>query len=82
VITTTVNISERQLRLGVFKLALSLVAIIILLGTVAAFLEDRGQHIAINTLIFSGSFSFFTSGIYAGMKCIDWLQARGMGRHV
>ena len=74
--SVTVNISERQLRLGVFKLAVSLVGIFALLAVVFSLVVGEGQSIAVNLLLICVGFMMLANGCLAVTKIIDWLEAR------
>ena len=74
--SVTVDISERQLRLGVFKLAVSLVGIFALLAVVFSLVVGEGQSIAVNLLLICVGFMMLANGCLAVTKIIDWLEAR------
>ena len=75
-----VDLSERQLRLGVIKLALSLVFVFVLLAIGLSLLAARGQTIAVNVLFVCVAFGFLTNGCFAVLKIIDWFEARRVKR--
>jgi hypothetical protein len=72
----TVDISERQLKVVVFKLALSLVVVFSLVALVLTFLAGRGQSVALQLLFVCVAFGFITNGVLAVLKIIDWFEAR------
>ncbi|MGI8944394.1 MAG: hypothetical protein ACR2FJ_09245 [Qipengyuania sp.] len=70
------DISEARLRLGVFKMALSLVGLFALIAFVLTLVAGQGQSIAVNALFVSVAFGFLTNGVFAILKIIDWFEAR------
>ena len=70
-----VNLTERQLKFGIVRLAMSLVALILLVAFVTSLLADRGQQIAISALFVALSFSLLANGLLAILKIIDWFEA-------
>ena len=74
--SVNVDISERQLRLGIFKLAVSLVGIFALLALVFSLVAGQGQSIAVNLLLICVGFMMLANGCLAVTKIIDWIEAR------
>ena len=74
--SVTVDISERQLRLGVFKLAVSLVGIFALLVVGLSLVFGQGQSIAVNLLLICVGFAMLANGCFAVTKIVDWVEAR------
>ena len=71
-----VEMSERQLKMGVLKLGLMIAMAIALLGFVASLIGGRDQQIAVSVLLISVAFSFLANGVLGVFKIIDWLEAR------
>ena len=71
-----VEMSERQLKMGVLKLGLMIAMAIALLGFVAPLIGGRDQQIAVSVLLISVAFSFLANGVLGVFKIIDWLEAR------
>ncbi|MGZ2411490.1 hypothetical protein ACUXST_000887 [Sphingomonas sp. F9_3S_D5_B_2] len=74
--TVAVDISERQLKIMLIKLALTLTTVMALLAIGVSVLAGRGQSIAINLLLVCLAFGFVTNGFWAVLKIIDWFEAR------
>ena len=74
--SVTVNITERQLKLGILKLALSLVAAIVLVGFVLSLVAGKGQGLAVNVMLVAFAFAMLTNGFLAALKIVDWFEAR------
>ena len=74
--SVTIDISEQRLRFGVFKIALSLTFLVVILGFVASLFADRFQSIATNALLFCVSFFFLSNGFLCLLQIIDWFEAR------
>ena len=74
--SVTVDITERQLTVSVFKLALSLVFIFAFLAIGLALLAGRGQDVAIDALLVCVAFGFLSNGCLAILKIIDWVETR------
>jgi hypothetical protein len=77
-VSLTVDISERQLRLGLLKMALGLVGLFALLAVLISLVAGQGQNIAVTMLLICVSFSFLAHGFLALTKVIDWFEARKM----
>jgi hypothetical protein len=75
-VTVSIDLSEGQLRVGVIKLALALVALFALLAIGVSFLADRGQGVAVSVLLMCVAFTFLANGVLAVLKIIDWFEAR------
>jgi len=75
-VSVTVDISERQLRFGIFKIALSLVGLFALAALGLSFLVDRGQSITLQLLFVCIAFYFVTNGVLAVLHIIDWVEKR------
>ena len=74
--SVNVDISERQLRLGIFKLAVSLVGIFALLALVFSLVAGQGQSIAVNLFLICVGFMMLANGCLTVTKIIDWIEAR------
>jgi hypothetical protein len=75
-VSVTIDLSERQLKVAVFKIALSLVFLFALVAIALTFLADRGQSITVQLLLVCVGFGFLTNGVLAVLKIIDWFEAR------
>ena len=71
-----IAINEHQLKVGLFKLALFLTFIVVILGLVASFVAERFQSIATNSLLFCLAFFMLSNGILCVLHIIDWFEAR------
>ena len=71
-----VNLTERQLRLGILKLALSLTAAIALIAIGITYLFGSHQPVAINFLLLALALTFLANGTLAVLRIIDWLEVR------
>ena len=74
--SVVVEMSERQLKMGVLKLGLMIAMAIALLGFVVSLIGGRDQQIAVSVLLISVAFSFLANGLLGVFKSIDWLEAR------
>ena len=72
----TVDISERSLRIGIVKLAISLVMVFTIFALVLSLVAERGQSLAVSVLMVCVAFAFLTNGFLAILKIIDWFEAR------
>jgi len=68
--------SERELRVGLLKLTISLVGFVGLLAVGSTMLIGQGQSIAINFLLISVALSLLANGVLAVLKILDWFEAR------
>jgi hypothetical protein len=75
-VSVTVDISEQRLRMGMFKIALSLTFLVVILGVIATFIADRFQSIATNSLLLCVAFFFLSNGFLCLLQIIDWFEAR------
>jgi protein-S-isoprenylcysteine O-methyltransferase Ste14 len=75
-VSTTIEMSERELKVWIFKFALSLAAFLGLIAFGLSLLANKGQDIAIPMILVSVCFLLFTNGILAVLKIIDWFEAR------
>jgi hypothetical protein len=75
-VSIQLEISEHRLRLGVFKLALSLTGLFALVAFGLSLLAGQGQSIAVNLLLVCVAFGFLTNGVLAILKIIDWFEGR------
>ena len=77
--SVTVEISDRQLKVGVLKLGASIAALLIV-GTfvVSLFLPRPSQlsHIPVEALMFSVAYSILVGGVRSFLSIIDWFEAR------
>ena len=71
-----INISERELKFGVFKIAILLTFLVVVLGLVASVFADRFQSVAMNSLLFCLAFFMLSNGILGILHIIDWFEAR------
>ena len=74
--SVTIEMSEHRLRMSMFKIALSLTFLVVLLGVIASFIADRFQSIATNSLLFCVAFFFLSNGLLCLLQIIDWFEAR------
>ena len=74
--SVTIDMSERQLKFGFLKLALSLAGLIALIGFALSLVANNAQSLALGTLLISVSFAMIVNGILGILKIIDWFEAR------
>ena len=74
--SVSVDLSEKQLRLGILKLALSLAMLFAILAIGLTYLAGSGQSVAVSTLLVCFAFAMLTNGVPAALKIIDWFEAR------
>ena len=77
--SVAVNLSERQVKAAIVKLAISLVGAFALLTWGLALLTGHGQSTALNFLFVTFAFSFLANGVLAVLKIIDWFEKRNRG---
>ena len=70
------EMSEARLRLGLIKVALSLVGLLAIIAVGLTFLTGTGTSYAVTLLLVCVSFSFLTNGAFAVLKIVDWFAAR------
>jgi hypothetical protein len=75
-VNVAANLSERELRIGILKLALTLVVGVALLAIGSTWLAGWGHSIAINFLLISMALTFLANGFAAVLKILDWFEAR------
>jgi hypothetical protein len=78
-VSVIVNLTERQLHLGILKLALSLTVTIALIAVGITYLFGSHQPVAVNFLLIALGLTFLANGMLAVLKIIDWLEARRGG---
>ena len=81
--SVSIEISERQLRVGVIKLGVS-IAFLLVLGTFLVSLwiprTSELSSIPIEALIFAVAFGVLVSGVRSFLSIIDWFENRGSER--
>jgi hypothetical protein len=75
-VSVTVDLTERQLRLGILKIGLSLAMLLIIVAFVLSLLAGKGQQLVIDVLFVSVSFGFLTNGVLAVLRIMDWFENR------
>ena len=73
------DLTERQLKFGVFKIALFLAAVLILGAfIVSLFFQSDGRisSIPINALLFAVAFSILANGFLAILQIVGWFEKR------
>ena len=73
------DLTERQLKFGVFKIALFLAAVLILgASIVSLFFQSDGRisSIPINALLFAVAFSILANGFLAILQIVGWFEKR------
>ena len=77
--SVSVEVTERQLRLGVIKLGIS-IAVLLLAGTflVSLFIPKSSElsFIPIEAILFAFSFSILVGGVRSFLSIIDWFENR------
>ncbi|WP_293884323.1 hypothetical protein [Sphingomonas sp.] len=76
------NLTEQQIKFGIFKLALALVVTFLLIAFAVSLLADHGQQIVVNCLLVALAFGLLTNGTLAIFKIVDWFEARRARSHV
>ena len=75
----SVDISERQLRIGVIKLGIS-IAVLLMLGTfvVSLFIPKSSELslVPVEALVFAVAFSILVGGVRSFLSIIDWFERR------
>ncbi|MEO6041196.1 MAG: hypothetical protein ABIP41_04785 [Croceibacterium sp.] len=75
----TMEISERQLRIGVIKLGVS-IAVLLMFGTfLVSLLIPRTSELSfipIEAILFSVAFSILVGGVRSFLSIIDWFENR------
>ena len=74
--SVTVNISPRQLQISVFKMALALAGIFVLIGLGLAFLAGEHTNVALYAFFASAAFYFLSNGVLVALKVVDWFEDR------
>ena len=73
------NLTERQLKFGVFKVALSLTFMLLIAALIVAFFFQTDSKIAIvpiYALLFAVAFSILANGLLAILHILDWFEKR------
>ena len=73
------ELTERQLRIGVFKVALSLATVLILGALIVSFFlpnDGKISNIVISALLFAVAMSILANGVLAILRVIDWFEKR------
>ena len=70
------EMTEARLRLGLIKLALTLVGLLAIIVVGLSLLAGTGTSYAITLLLVCVSFSLLTNGAFAVLKIVDWFAAR------
>ena len=73
------DLTERQLKFGLFKLALSLTSVLILGALIVSFFfpsDGKISSIPIYALLFAVAFSILANGFLAVLHIIDWFEKR------
>ena len=77
--SVSLEITERQLRIGIFKLGLS-IAVLMILGTfLVSLLLPRPSGLSqlpIEALLFAVAFSILVGGVRSFLSIIDWFEER------
>jgi len=71
-----VNLTERQLRIGVLKLGLSLSATLALIAVGITYMFGNYQSVAANFLLLALALTVLANGLLAVLRIIDWFEAR------
>ncbi len=77
------NLTERQLRFGVFKVALALAAMLIFGALIVSFflqIDNKISSVPLYALLFAVAFSMLANGFLAILHIIDWFEKRRASR--
>ena len=73
------EMSERQLKLGLFKVAISLAAVLLLGALIVSFFfqsDSKISSVPIYALLFAVAFSILANGFLAILQIVDWFEKR------
>ena len=79
--SVTIEMSESKLRIAMFKIALSLTGLVVIIGLIVSVLADRFPRIAINTFFVCMTFWFLCNAALALLHIVDWFEARRAKRN-
>ena len=79
----TIETTERELRMGILKLGLT-IACLLIAGTFLVSLVlplDSGlSYVPVEALLFAIAFSIITTGVRSFLSILDWFEARRLKR--
>nr|WP_166176361.1 hypothetical protein [Altererythrobacter segetis] len=77
----TVTLTDRQLRFGLIKLALSFVGLFAIAAIIVTAIAGTkfGLNLAVNLMLFTVAFNLLANGVLAVLKITDWIEARRHG---
>jgi hypothetical protein len=75
-VSVTIDISERELKLSVIKIALSLAFVLIFASFIISLIFGNGQNVALIAVFGAMACFFAANTILASLKIVDWFEAR------